>query len=191
MSPENSAPACPVCHHSLSPFLFNGVEVDICSAGRCGVWFDYGEAVVVQASDSLDAIDQAFAGEFQPQPVQEELEKPTKRCPRDGEELSRYEWNLGSGIVLDRCPHDGGIWMDAGELEAYAALVKEFQAHPPVLTPELQAKLDADKAKIDASFGEALDRVTGSHVRWDAWLLDDMLRGMMKGLISPFSTPRR
>ncbi|HXE57232.1 MAG TPA: zf-TFIIB domain-containing protein [Gemmatimonadales bacterium] len=37
------------------------------------------------------------------------------KCPKDGYDLATIELH---GVQVDRCGHCGGIWLDAGELEA-------------------------------------------------------------------------
>ncbi len=188
---EGRVMKCPVCHEGLTIFNFNGTDVDICTRRQCGIWFDAGETGAVELSDTLEGIDEAFAGEFNPRPVEESMADKERLCPRHGTLLDRYEWNLGSGIVLDRCPSCAGIWMDSGEVEGYAGFVKRFRENPPELTPELHAKLIAARTEAERKFDEALDRVTHSHVGWDLGLVDDMLRGLIKGIIKPFSESRR
>jgi uncharacterized protein len=39
------------------------------------------------------------------------------KCPKDGYDLTTTEHH---GVQLETCPHCGGMWLDAGELEAVA-----------------------------------------------------------------------
>lgn len=39
------------------------------------------------------------------------------KCPKDGYDLSSSEYH---GVQIETCPHCGGMWLDAGELEAVA-----------------------------------------------------------------------
>jgi Zn-finger nucleic acid-binding protein len=39
------------------------------------------------------------------------------KCPKDGYDLSSSEYH---GVQIETCPHCGGIWLDAGELQAVA-----------------------------------------------------------------------
>ena len=177
---------CPVCNSILSPFLFNGIEVDICNTHECGIWFDAGELNAIEKSDTLDNIDKAFAGEFKPSAVQSQLENAERLSPVSGKPMERYEWNVGSGIVLDRCPESGGIWMDSGELEGYAEVVKQFHANPPELSEALKGKLSAVELESDLQFNKMLNSITHNQVKWDAWLFDDALRALIAKTIKPF-----
>jgi len=37
------------------------------------------------------------------------------KCPKDGNDLASSQHH---GVTIETCPHCGGIWLDAGELEA-------------------------------------------------------------------------
>jgi len=37
------------------------------------------------------------------------------KCPKDGYDLESRDYH---GVQIERCPQCGGIWLDAGELEA-------------------------------------------------------------------------
>ena len=37
------------------------------------------------------------------------------KCPKDGYDLASSEYH---GVLIETCPHCGGMWLDAGELEA-------------------------------------------------------------------------
>jgi hypothetical protein len=39
------------------------------------------------------------------------------KCPKDGYDLAS---NVHHGVTVETCPHCGGVWLDAGELEALA-----------------------------------------------------------------------
>ena len=37
------------------------------------------------------------------------------KCPKDGYDLTSSEYH---GVQIETCPHCGGMWLDAGELDA-------------------------------------------------------------------------
>ena len=39
------------------------------------------------------------------------------KCPKDGYDLASSEFH---GVQIETCPHCGGMWFDAGELQAVA-----------------------------------------------------------------------
>lgn len=178
---------CPVCRGELSPRDFRGTEVDVCATG-CGAWFDQDELRKVEESGSADAIDAAFPGQYTDRPDDEERNEPDRHCPKDGETMQRYEWNIGSGIFFDRCTKCRGLWLDEGEVEGFAFYIKNFRSNPPELTPELRAKMDAIRMKTEADYDAAIqdstDRVFNSMRimggNQDSSLIDDLLRGLTR-----------
>ena len=61
--------------------------------------------------------------------AQVEAERRTHfmKCPKDGFDLTSSEYH---GVQVESCPHCGGMWLDAGEVEA----VSRHDDHPNVLT---------------------------------------------------------
>ena len=55
------------------------------------------------------------------------------KCPKDGYDLVTSEYH---GVQIETCPHCGGMWLDAGEIEAVA-----HEDHPNVLTRVLSDAL--------------------------------------------------
>jgi Zn-finger nucleic acid-binding protein len=39
------------------------------------------------------------------------------KCPKDGYDLESSQYH---GVQIETCPHCGGVWLDAGELEVIA-----------------------------------------------------------------------
>jgi Zn-finger nucleic acid-binding protein len=57
--------------------------------------------------------------------VEAERKTHFMKCPKDGYDLSSSEYH---GIQIETCPHCGGMWLDAGELEAVGR-----EEHPSLL----------------------------------------------------------
>jgi Zn-finger nucleic acid-binding protein len=55
------------------------------------------------------------------------------KCPKDGYDLSSSEYQ---GVQIETCPHCGGMWLDAGELETVS-----HEDRPNVLTRVLSDAL--------------------------------------------------
>jgi len=53
---------------------------------------------------------------------------PALICPKDGVTMERFD---ADGIMVDRCPECGGIWLDLGELRA---LLDRAPDAPPLIT---------------------------------------------------------
>jgi TFIIB-like protein len=48
------------------------------------------------------------------------------KCPKDGYDLTSQEFH---GVQIEHCGHCGGIWLDAGELEA----IRQHEDHTGLL----------------------------------------------------------
>src|SRR5688500_2615479 len=57
------------------------------------------------------------------------------KCPKDGFDLNSGEFH---GVQIETCPHCGGMWLDAGELEVIA-----HEEHPTVVGRVLSDALSA------------------------------------------------
>jgi uncharacterized protein len=55
------------------------------------------------------------------------------KCPKDGYDLTSSEYH---GVTIETCPHCGGMWLDAGELDAVAK-----DDHPSAITRVLSDAL--------------------------------------------------
>ena len=57
------------------------------------------------------------------------------KCPKDGYDLLGSEYH---GVQIETCPHCGGIWLDAGELE-----IVSHEERPALMTRVLSEALSA------------------------------------------------
>ena len=88
--------ACPGCAAPLETRrLDDGIDVDFCPSCY-GVWYDVADLAV-----DLPLDDPKGSG---------------RACPRDGGGLLAGKVS-GTGVVADRCPTCGGVWLDAGEVQ--------------------------------------------------------------------------
>jgi Zn-finger nucleic acid-binding protein len=57
------------------------------------------------------------------------------KCPKDGHDLATSEYH---GVQIETCPHCGGMWLDAGELDVVA-----HEERPALMTRVLSEALSA------------------------------------------------
>jgi Zn-finger nucleic acid-binding protein len=107
---------CPVCKKSMITLEYTGVEIDYCPS-CAGCWLDQGELDLILET-SVKMID---LSKFRLSP------KSKRRCPRCHKKM-HADLFPHTQIEVDICPHDGGIWLDRGELSAIAALESEGSA---------------------------------------------------------------
>ncbi|HUT36516.1 MAG TPA: zf-TFIIB domain-containing protein [Planctomycetota bacterium] len=102
---------CPVCLEPMIVAEYEHVEIDTC-VGCGGVWLDGGELEALVGS--------AVPPKATPDP---DLGPPDRDCPICVHKLAKDRYGR-TQVVVDKCPHGDGIWLDAGELEQILA------AHP-------------------------------------------------------------
>ena len=111
---------CPACFNELTPLQVGVVTVDVCQGGCGGIWFGqhelrktvrHGEA----APEPLARIDRDPAVA---------VDKSARRtCPKcTPVVMQRRFYTVKGQIEIDECPKCGGIWLDAGEMEAIQRL---------------------------------------------------------------------
>lgn len=178
---QNKSLTCPQCFKALVPKIHQNIELDVCQDGCHGIWFDYGELFLLTQSDDFATLDATFEGTYEKKPVKDSLEGDAlRRCPKDSVEMERFEWNVGSGIVMDSCPQCQGIWLDAGEMEGVAAFVQRFQRKPAEVPEELQEKaahIHQTAMKTETTLNQEISRQI---IRENPGVLDDVLRWLLK-----------
>ena len=114
---------CPTDKSALERRELMGVEVDAC--GSCGgVWLEAGELRELQtaykaahADEAPPPTDEADAviGAYE---LAEQQARDPRDCPRCGDGMEQVEYAYTSQVMVDRCVHGHGLWLDAGELTA-------------------------------------------------------------------------
>ena len=108
---------CPKCHEPMIVAEHGSVEIDSCAA--CGgVWLDGGE---------LEAL-LGTAAPPKPHP-DPDLGPPELDCPICVSKLVKDRY-ARTDVVVDKCPHGDGIWLDAGELEQVLTAYESAPASP-------------------------------------------------------------
>lgn len=115
----------------LHPNQYEGVEVDVCPQCK-GIWlsFDNLNQIISKKSRAWTAAQKA---EILPQTgkagvPKEELDRHLD-CPECGELMLAFNYQYSSGIIINKCKHHHGIWLDCGELnkiQIYKETVKNF-----------------------------------------------------------------
>jgi Zn-finger nucleic acid-binding protein len=79
------------------------------------------------------------------------------KCPKDGYDLNSSEYH---GVQIETCPHCGGMWLDAGELEAVA-----HEDHSNLLTRVLSDALSTFRRSPRAGRSDKATRQPGKPSR--------------------------
>jgi Zn-finger nucleic acid-binding protein len=76
--------------------------------------------------------------------VEAERKSHYMKCPKDGYDLTSSEYH---GVQIETCPHCGGMWLDAGELEAVATQEDQSNVLTRVLSDALSTFRRSPRAR--------------------------------------------
>jgi uncharacterized protein len=104
---------CPVCQKTMVSKDFGGVQVEECSNGCHGLWFDWGEI------KKLDQKNQGFGQALQVAlnyPRYNDANRPPLKCPKCSVVMHQHLFESAKEINVDECYQCGGFFLDSGEL---------------------------------------------------------------------------
>lgn len=107
---------CPACKHSMVILELNQVEIDYCSACK-GIWLDNGELELIFSNSNQKEISKSFT-------VKKDFLEAKRRCPICKKKMEKVEFE-NTGIILDRCTNNHGLWFDSGELKSILKSAEE------------------------------------------------------------------
>ncbi len=107
---------CPACKNSMVILELNQVEIDYCSACK-GIWLDNGELELIFSNSNQKEISKSFT-------VKKDFDEAKRRCPICKKKMEKVEFE-NTGIILDRCTNNHGLWFDSGELKSILKSAEE------------------------------------------------------------------
>jgi Zn-finger nucleic acid-binding protein len=91
----------------------NQVEIDFCPSCK-GVWLDKGELELLFGNAADKTADNLLL-------LKNDLQETKRRCPICKKKMNKVEFE-NSGIIIDKCKIDHGLWFDKGELRSLLSL---------------------------------------------------------------------
>jgi len=108
---------CPRCEAELRKVQVKNVELDTCNSCE-GVWFDRDELRQVLDMNRDELEESAISHTLESEEEYQEIPGRSEMvCPRCNGDLHRYNYQGYSGIMIDGCENNCGIWLDDGELQ--------------------------------------------------------------------------
>ncbi len=109
---------CPACESLLQEHSFEDLEVDICSSGCGGIWFDRFELQRVDESHEIlgRLLLETANSEAQVTPSASAQSDRRYDCPRCRMIMMRHLFKPGIQVEVDTCPKCAGVWLDHDEL---------------------------------------------------------------------------
>jgi len=109
---------CPNCRTPLSVETYESVKIDRCP--KCsGTWLDQGELAQILNTKEVEftaALIAATAAAEKAGIPGAEIES-IELCPKCSAPMAAVNFNYASGVILDKCQKNEGIWLNAQELE--------------------------------------------------------------------------
>lgn len=150
---------CPRCQSTnFVQNKYEGVNVDTCQ-GCFGVWLDEGELLeivsVKQKKISTDLVKEVVSNSFYGIP---ESEKENKLlCAHCNNEMKPINYDISSGVIIDRCNHGHGIWLDKHELEKVQAFREYWSEQVQSREKEFLNILESNESKkVNSNSNSAL-----------------------------------
>ena len=120
---------CPNCSGSMRQEVYESVTIDICST-CLGVWLDHGELSTIisirEQRFDADEINKAIQSCL-PQEISLEENSRDLACPKCAELMAPVPYQYSSGIMINKCPHKHGMWLDQGELDKIQIYVEKWE----------------------------------------------------------------
>lgn len=87
----------------------NKVEIDYCTNCK-GIWLDAGELELLYHNTNTKIVNELFR-------KSENNPELKIKCPVCGKKMDKVDFKQ-TGIILDRCKNNHGLWFDKGELRS-------------------------------------------------------------------------
>ena len=142
---------CPICERILKAETYEGIQLDFCP-NDCGVWLDDKELthVVKTQDESFDKnMIQKVLAKTQKVGIPEHEHARIVKCIKCSTEMTPTNYSFNSGIIVDHCPDDCGVWLDRGEIDALQILVEHWDATMEQKRAEFQPVLD--KIRVESN----------------------------------------
>ena len=137
---------CPACHRTLRSMNAGGVNVDVCSDGCGGIWFDQYE--FKKFDEPNEVAGAALLDVWRDPDVRVDTSRRYRctKCPDSV--LMRHFSSAKQAVVVDECPTCAGVWLDLGELRKIRS---EF--------PSEEARRQAAQAHLKLMLGDEMDAI--------------------------------
>jgi Zn-finger nucleic acid-binding protein len=107
---------CPACKNPMVILELNQVEIDYCSECK-GIWLDNGELDLIFSSSDRKEISKSFS-------IKNDFDETKRRCPNCKKKMDKVEFE-NTGIIIDKCIDEHGVWFDSGELKSILKTAEE------------------------------------------------------------------
>jgi Zn-finger nucleic acid-binding protein len=156
----NGEKLCPRHHIKLETLVYESEHIDCCR--KCGgVWLDDNELgkLTVSRLESFKATDhQDIAADESTTKVSPEIDLfVSLNCASCRMPMTRFNYGYNSGVVIDKCVHGHGIWLDAQELDRIQIFIERWEGASSVVKQKYAGVLAAARKTAESSFDTAVE----------------------------------
>lgn len=150
---------CPNCNTNMNQIMYEGVEIDICG-GCSGVWLDSGELTSI-----VKTKEKTWPIEVVKKMLDSTGEKGISRheanreilCPKCNSDLPPANYQYNSGIIVNTCPKNHGVWLDSEEIDKIQIYMEKWDE----VAEENSAKYDSILNQIEKEQKERISNLEG------------------------------
>ncbi|MDD5289267.1 MAG: zf-TFIIB domain-containing protein [Dehalococcoidales bacterium] len=113
---------CPVCNKAMFVIEYKQIELDYCQSCS-GVWFDSGELELLLEAGGVEGV-RPFLGKILKLPDAPSPERKRK-CPICTRNMRKVRIGDDTGVVVDVCGEQHGIWFDGGEVASLLKIITD------------------------------------------------------------------
>ena len=157
-TPPSKTKICPRHLSNLSTITYESEHIDRCN--ECGgIWLDSDELGRINAdrTEAFKSSDhQDIAADESTTKVSAEIDLCVSlNCAACRMPMTRFNYGYNSGIVVDKCVHGHGIWLDNKELERIQIFIERWEGASANLKAKYAGILAAAKTKAESSLDAA------------------------------------
>ena len=137
---------------SLKTASYEGVTIDICESCM-GVWLDYSElSHIVNTKDEFwsNSYIESIKNEIGIPGTPESEKGRVLLCPKCNEHMPPINYQYSSGVIVNSCKSNHGVWLDSGELEK----IQIYMEHWSKKALENKSKYDEALSDVKAQHEE-------------------------------------
>lgn len=139
---------------TLNEAIYEGVTIDACDTCM-GVWLDYSELThIVKTKDtswSNDYIESTINSTGSLGVPDAEYEREVL-CPKCNENMPPNNFQYSSGVIVNTCKSNHGIWLDSRELDKIQIYMEKWRATAEKDKDKYAAALTDVKAQHDKRY---------------------------------------
>ncbi len=148
---------CPRCsNQTLMNETYEGVTLDRCLS-CLGTWLDDGELIEIIETEekefgislTKETLQKSFSG------IPESEKQDDLACPKCNKQMRALNYVYSSGVIVDRCPDNHGVWLDVEELEKVQIYKEQWSKK----TAERKEELDKVIENIESEHNKKLEQL--------------------------------